>query len=373
MKILYFFQELPTPMFQWQRIHIFDELSHHGCDISVVNPLEYESPEQANEALLHTLTSMKYDLFFTNVCYYKVLFVDTVERIKQLGVPTLCIRCDNLIIPYVDKVLAPHFDLVWLTSVETKHLYDKWGCRSFFAPYAANPYKFVYQQGTLIKKTCFIGTPYGSRSIMMNYLADKMVSVDLFYGKNPALRESANHTERTCLKSTIIMPNRWEEYYNRLKFKEGRKLLWGAIVNKIKRQESIKSSPYLTQHPSVSFEAMSRWYADYVLALSSTSTNHTDALKHPLPVINLRNFEIPMSGGIEICKYNEELAGYFEADKEIVFYHTNDELVEKAKFYTQRASDSLILKMKQAARKRAELDHTWWNRFSYAFQLLGII
>ena len=79
-----------------------------------------------------------------------------------------------------------------------------------------------------------------------------------------------------------------------------------------------------------------------------------------------------MSGGINICKYNQELAGYFEEGKEIVFYHDNEELVDKVRFYLERASDCEILKMKKAARTRAEKEHAWWNRFMIAFEILGL-
>ena len=160
MNILYYFQEIGTPMFQWQRVHIINELEQHGCNVVTFNPLEYETPEEANVSLIRHLEEHKYDLFFTNVGYYKVLFPDTVERIKKMGIPTLSLRCDNLVIPFNDKVLAPYFDLVWLTAIETKYLYDRWGVKSFFAPYAANPYVFKSNgSGQNIRKVCFIGTP----------------------------------------------------------------------------------------------------------------------------------------------------------------------------------------------------------------------
>ena len=79
-----------------------------------------------------------------------------------------------------------------------------------------------------------------------------------------------------------------------------------------------------------------------------------------------------MSGGIEICRYNPELADYFEDGKEIVFYKNNDELQDKARYYLTTASDYDIRSIKIAARKRAEGEHTWWQRFTKAFGLLGL-
>lgn len=370
MRILYYFQEKETPMFQWQRIHIIDELQRHGCTVDCLNPLRYETPEQANEELLRTAIPDKYDLFFTNVCYEKVLYPSTVNIIKKRGIPTLCLRCDNLVIPYNDKVVAPHFDLVWLTAKETKYLYDKWKVKSFFAPYAANPYIFKANDNPkLIRKVCFIGRPYGSRSIMLNRLTTSGVATDVFCKSTPGNNSAGLSSE---LKSDLISPSRSFVISHRFLFPQGRKIMMGMILNKLKGQQTILENGNVTFLSSVRPELQGTFYSDYALALASTSTNHTDVLKNPLKIINLRNFEIPMSGGIEICKFNPELADYFEDGKEIIFYHNNDELVDKARYYTEKATDKEINDIKRMARKRAEAEHSWWNRFEMAFSILGI-
>lgn len=370
MKILYFFQEKGSPMFQWQRVHILDELEHHGCSMTTFNPLEYATSEEANQALLAHLKGHTYDLFFTNVGYHKVLFPETVEQIKKMGLPTLCFRCDNLVIPFNDKVLAPHFDLVWLTAKETQYLYDSWGVKSFFAPYAANP--FVFKSGGIAtneRKVCFIGTPYGSRSIMINSLSRSGIPVDAYYKKTG---NQAAHTAMPELKSDLIWPSKASVLLHRMCFCEGRKLMMGTIMNKLKGQQEIDENQNLSSMPAVMPDEQGGIYSKYALCLASTSTNHTDVLKNPLKIVNLRNFEIPMSGGIEICKYNPELVEYFEDGKEIVFYQDNDDLVEKARYYVEKASDKELIAMKAAARKRAETEHTWWNRFTTAFNLLRL-
>lgn len=357
-------------MFQWQRTHFIDELQHHGCSFSCFNPLRYESPQIANENLVDNVKQNNYDLFFTNVGYEKVLFPETVEYIKSRGIPTLSLRCDNLVIPFNDRVLAPHFDLVWLTAKETKYLYDHWGVKSFFAPYAANPYVFVLKEGAKNKRSvCFIGTPYGSRSMMINSLSTHGIPIDVYFKKT---ERPINREVREQLKSDILWPSRFSVLYHRMLFPQGRKVIYGTIMNKIIGQRSIIENSYLSSFPSVRPDEQSGVYSDYALCLASTSVNHTDILNSPLKIINLRNFEIPMSGGLEICRYNPELAEYFEEGKEIVFYKDNNELIDKVSFYLTKASDSELTRMKQAARKRAEAEHSWWNRFTIAFDELGL-
>ena len=157
-------------------------------------------------------------------------------------------------------------------------------------------------------------------------------------------------------------------------YKEGRTLLYGQLMNRVlkRRSEDLKENEHLHFLPSIPVEELSIPYSSYALSLASTSNGHTDVLKNPLKIINLRNFEIPMSGGIEFCRYNPELAEYFEDGKEIIFYHTDEEMIDKAKYYTEKAADEEIFRIKRSARKRAECDHTWMRRFAVAFDTLGL-
>lgn len=356
-------------MFLWQRIHFIDELARHGVIIETFNPLIYESYEEANERLLNMIKNGRYDMFMTCLCEDNMIFISTIEEIKRLGIPTLSFRPDNLVVPFYDKKVAPHFDLLWLTARETKHLYDKWGVKSFFAPYAANPYTFQFYPSDILNRVCFIGTPYGSRSIMINTLSSNTIEVDAYCIPN---QTKDGNLEAPILKIDLLSPSILERIISDLRFKEGRKVLLGSIVNKLKGATLLKDNDYLHKKNFVAPSEISSIYSKYSLCLSSTSTNHTDALKNPLKIVNLRAFEVPMSGGLNICKFNPELANYFEEGKEIIFYHDNEELIDKASYYTKRASSNELLSMKKAARYRAESEHSWWNRFTIAFDILGL-
>lgn len=370
MRILYYFPEKPSNMFYWQHIHFINELFVHGINITTFNPLLYTSVDEANMQFIVEMSKKKYDLIMSSTCYEKMLYPDTIMAAKRIGIPTLCIRWDNLIVPFQDKVLAKYFDLIWLTSFETEHLYKKWGANTVFLPYAANPFSFVYTEKPILRKACFIGTPYGSRAIMINTLTANEVQVDLYSGKNPNLHcDAPPHFE---IKMEYVAYPYWKYFISNFLFKEGRKVVWGKIANKLKGSSTVIHNDNLNWMPSCAFNEISINYSKYTISLSSTSTNNTDVLKKPLKVINLRAFEIPMSGGITLCKYNKELSEYFEEGKEILFYSANDELVDKAKFYTQKAKEWEIYEIKRAARYRAENEHTWWNRFSKVFNLLGI-
>lgn len=372
MKILYFRFEGTSNMAMWQKVHFYDELKRHGIEFVTLDGLDLHTWDDANKASIKMLRSGEYTLFFTSICKKEQLYIETLQEIKKMGIPSLCIRFDNLLIPYYDKDLSPYFDLVWLTSIETKRLYDKWGVKTIFAPYAANPFFFKYYEKPLKRDVCFIGTPYGSRTRMMNTITSGGVNLSLFYGK-PAKDDNNKKLNSESKSLPSYQYGKVHVFFDRMKTWEGRRLLEGTLINKIRGDIQLEDNSFVNKSPSVPFEQISELYSEYTLALASTSAVHTDILKNPLKVINLRNFEIPMSGGIELCRFNHELSEYYEEDKEIIFYRTNEELIDKARYYTQKATDTEIYRVKQAARKRSENEHTWYHRFSKVLNELNLV
>lgn len=369
MRILYYFPEISSPMFEWQRVHIFDELSRHNVEIDSFNPLVFSSWEEANEEIISKTSGGSYDLFMTDICHKSMIFKETLATLKQKGIPTLCFRPDNLLIPFNDQELARSFDLFWLTSQETSYLYEKWGAKVVFQPYAANPYRYVHNPGALIRSVDFIGRPYGSRPNMINMLTRHNVPVDVFCNNNPSLNSAQSTTESNRL-SLQLQPF-FVQVTDGLRFSIGRKVLLSNVISRIKGEPKLEENTSLTLCPRLTFEDMCKTYSNYSLSLASTSARGTDILKHPVNVVNLRNFEIPMCGGLELCRYSDEMAEYFEDGKEIIFYRNNDELIDKAIYFLNASGDE-ISRMKRNARKKAENEHTWFIRFSKVVGRLGL-
>lgn len=366
MKILYYFKELDTPMYQWQRFHIFDELKQHNCEIEVFNPLKYSSIDEANERLLQYIKINKYDLFMTPH-NEEDLYIETLELIKNKGIPTLLICFDNLIIPFYHKYICKFFDLVWLTSKETENMFKKWGANTIFMPYAANPYMFYPKKQDEINRISFIGTPYGSRANRINLLIDNGINVTLHSNLRKQSNELSKVTNKQQLKDYI------KPAYNLSRFSIGRRVILGAFKQKFTKQRVLNlENKNLEIKPVVPLELLGESYSKYSLSLASTEARNTGILKKPVNIVNLRSFEIPMSGGLQICSYFDELAQYFEEDKEILFYRTEEEFIEKAKYYLRPENEKIRNDIKLAARKRAENDHTWFCRFKKVFDYLGL-
>lgn len=361
LKIIYYFLNKDTMMYQWQKYHIFDELSMHNCKVEILSPLDYPSVSIANEMLIKKCKSNNYDMFFTTF-NEEYLFHSTVEEIKKIGIPTVLFCPDNLVAPFNHQTIAPLFDLVWLTSKETQYLFNEWGCKSIFQPYAANP-NFLKPNYPLneISKVGFIGTPHGSRISRINSLLEAGIPVSMHSSTS-----SMNNNFSASFSQYAKV------YYNYSRYSIGRKLAIAAIKDKLIHRHINDTSEYLEIKEPVPLSMLAEANCAYSLVLSFTDASSTGVLKNPVPIVNLRNFEIPMSGGLQFTTYTEELAEYFEDGKEIILCKSKEEYIEKARYYLQPERAEERLKMKEAARFRAENEHNWYKRFSIIFNILGI-
>jgi hypothetical protein len=352
-------------MLQWQRVHIFDELEREGHTITVYNPLSFRSIDEANEQLPETLRQCRSSLdLFMNATPAKFLYKETMQKVKQLGIPSLLICFDNLHAPFIHQDMAPYFDLVWLTSRETQPMFDRWKCNTIFQPYAANPFTFVPKYGAEISSIGFIGTLYDDRVNRVNQLTSNEICCTLYSdGFFSDGKQSANKS--LTYKETALLLLKLAQ------FGIGRKVAYGTVKNKLfPANNHLKKNDFLELKHSVSFEQMSEVYSNHALSLGISELRNTFVLKQPVHKLHLRTFEIPMCGGLQIAPYVEELAGYFEDGKEIVLCKSDEEFVSKAKFYLNPENESLRRKMKESARKRAAAEHTWTCRFEKVFAVL---
>jgi spore maturation protein CgeB len=366
MKIIYYYYELDGPMYQWQYLHFIEELKQHNIFIETFNPNSYANIDAANESLI---TYMKkngpYDLFMS--CdESSILYRSTVEDVKKIfSIPTILICWDNLELPYKQKEVAKAFDLIWLIASNTEYLFLKWGCKTVFQPAAANPNNFKPNpSGNFIPSVGFIGTPYGGRVNRINFLTNQGVNCNVY---SNTLFNSGNQLKHRKI-DLIDVSIKFSRY---LRFPIGRKVLFTTIKNQFFSAKSrLVENEFLTKAHSVPFEEMCRLYSDLALSLNIIELRDTHISSNPIQFNNLRVFEIPMSGGLELTSYNDELSSYFEDGKEIVLFKSLDEMIDKCKFYLNPPNEKIITKMKLAARLRAEAEHTWFNRFDTVLKQL---
>ena len=229
-------------------------------------------------------------------------------------------------------------------------------------PYAANP--GLYCEGKHeVHRLVFIGTPYGSRKKMLLPLIKNDIPLDLYC--LPNIPKPASDSKTTNKRNHFFrrLSSILYHFFNKLSFKIGRKLLYSSFLRRFSKIEFDINKDSVNAYPAVNFSSLFTTYSHYCLSLSSTNAVNTGFLKTPVPIINLRNFEIPMAGLAQICFYNEELSHYFEEGKEIIFYRNEEELIEKCNYYLKEENQAELLDIGANARKKCIKEHSWFCRF----------
>ena len=90
----------------------------------------------------------------------------------------------------------------------------------------------------------------------------------------------------------------------------------------------------------------------------------------PIKQVRLRDFEATMSGAFYMVEHFDELAEFFEPDKEIVFFRDALELVDRARYYLTHEAERE--RIRQAGLLRAHSEHTWHKRFEAVFKAMKL-
>ena len=81
--------------------------------------------------------------------------------------------------------------------------------------------------------------------------------------------------------------------------------------------------------------------------------------------IKARNFEIPGYGGFLLTEFTEDIERYYIPDKEVVIYHSMDELVEKIEYYLHHNEEREVIR--KEGQKRTLREHTYEKRFTLTY------
>lgn len=359
-KILYLTSKQPAYWMKAAESNFLRELRSIGYEIEI---LEF-SIDKSNEfyiSLKRLIEDYYFDVVLTEL-NHKVLSISTLNYLKRYT-KLLLMPNDNALIPYRHKKVARYFDLVWLLDNQNISLFKKWSANYIHLPWAGsrlfalNPCPHSKQ----IPRVLFIGSPHGSRIKQINVLLENRIPVSIY--------SDSVRTNTPSIKKKIFFP--LVEIFQHLSIKTGRKIVFGKILSLIYNDKLLENE-YLEVFPSIEVSEMTCLYKKYRLSWSSVYARNTGYLKTPLITLNLRSFEIPISGGLQLVARNNELEKYFNDGHDIVFYD-EENFIDIAKHYLFDLSEERIIQMKKNAQNNALINHTWEIRFKKIFEILGLL
>jgi len=369
-------------MYEWHYVHYCDELAKAGHKITDCNPVQVlgriGSAEEYSEILVSTAKQMIGNklgphLMLSNATD-KTLLPDAIDILRKLGIACVNFSVDDLTVPFDVRKIGSHFDLCWTTYIGAEVMLKKYGCRVIYLPMAANPYFFKAGTDHRAHILCFVGSRYGARINYVSQLAREEIPLKVRgagWLTNPA---NGTHELGSLKRARIIDSLRLASEY--IRFPAGRKILAGAL----KKRTSFGTHREILQNlsqvdiagPLSTFEEMVSIYSSCSASLGVLEAGSTYTLNDPLVYYRLREFEAPMAGCAHIVRRVSELEESFDENKEMIFYSSIEECIDKARFYLAPERYNLCHSIGEKARTRATRDHTWLNRFAVLTKTLGI-
>jgi hypothetical protein len=301
-----------------------------------------------------------FDLFFG---YFMDGMVEpaAIDEIRRSGVPCCNFSCNNIHQFSLTEKLAPHFDCNLHSERAARQKFLDIGATPLWWPMAANPRYFRPCELSRTVPVSFLGANYALRSRYVLALLHEGVDVHVYGpgwlgGARNGLR---SRLLRYLLLARALAAGKNDEYRASAKLAEHdlRRLLFARFPDHL-------------QGPLNDDQAI-RLYSrsELVLGFVEVHENHDPSLplrRH----IHLREFEVPMCRAAYCTGYVEELAELYDLDKEVIIYRSEDELVDRTKFYLSRPE--LLESVRAAGYRRALACHTYHKRYEDLFARIGL-
>lgn len=339
---------------------------------------------RTNERLLSAFRAAcrrgRVDLFY-GYLYSSVVYPETIDLIRQSGVPTVNFSCNNVHQFDLVRDIAPCFDVCVVPERAALADFGSVGARAVRIQLAANPDVYRPYPEPRMYDATFVGQRYADRAELLGHLARNGVDVRA-WGAGWQTRKRLNVAQ---VKAAVALIE--DERFDGIRRLVGQRLSRGRRVGNRGQSEwgngpplpaggtqrqgtgeyvdtSAFGGPRLLQTDLVKSFSRSR----LSLGFATAGASHLSGKR--LTHLRLREFEAPMSGGLYLTEDQAELAEYFEPGKEVLTYVDRGDLLDKARYYLAHQEESE--RVRRAGFLRARRAHTWQHRFLELFGVLGL-
>lgn len=322
--------------------------------------------EELKKTFLQQHKIKPFDLFFTYLTDQDVE-KETINEIKKFSVLMVNFSCNNTHQFYITKEIAPLFDYNLHSEKFAADKFKEIGANPIWFQLAANPkyyYPIVTQRTFDIT---FIGANYAKRAYYLNYLLENHLTVNCF---GPNWLKAIDRTDYKYWNKEIL------RYLNLIQsffvLHKEKRLNLSCWLNDYDFQMLFKHKFREYIHPPIIDD-------DIVLLVNSSKINlgfsEVFIKDNNYSIItqshlHLREFEIPMCGGLYITNSSDELFEFYEPEKEIITFNSEKELFDKTQYYLTHEAESE--KVSNAAYLRAISCHTYHIRLKELFKDLNL-
>ena len=318
--------------------------------------------ERLLQAFRDALCTAPIDLFYAYL-YSSVVYPETIDLIRQSGVPTVNFSCNNVHQFDLVRDIAPRFDACVVPEAAAQDDFLAVGARPLRIQLAANPRVYRPVPEPRVYDVTFVGQRYADRAQFLSYLRCNGVDVRAWgAGWQPVKRLDVAHA-RAAL--ALVEDERFDGLARLVRQRLARR--WVPRDSEAPADgvdTSTFGGPRLLQRDLIRMFSQSR----ISLGFATAGDSHLGA--HRLTHLRLREFEAPMSGALYLTEHQPELAEYFEPGTEILTYSDRGDLLDTVRYFLGHPEQAE--RIRRAGLERARREHTWQHRFTDLFRALGL-
>lgn len=357
----------------WHR-NLYEPLIDLGHDVYLYSSAEGRKAMQHHNSAKRAAFSHKlletfrreharrpFDLFFAYLMDGMVE-VAALDEIRKNGVPTCNFSCNNIHQFHLVDELSPYFDYNLHAERDAREKFIAIGAKPIWWQMASNPKYFKPRNVPRTVSVSFVGANYALRAKYIAHLLQNGIDVHTYgpgwqWGSASRWRSLATRIKYLFLALVAPTPQAQHAASANLADHDFRRSIAARFPRNV--------------HPSVSDDELIALYSRSQISLGFLEVyDQHDASKAVTQHLHLREFEAPMSGALYCTGYSDELAEFFEPDKEVVTYRSVQELLEKTNYFL--AHPTQAEKIRRAGYARALRDHTYHKRFTDLFVELGL-
>jgi spore maturation protein CgeB len=347
-------------------------------------PEEMETRAKATEEILGEVRSAlqtgPVDLFLS---YFYNSHFDPggFGELRRLGVPSVNFYCNSMYQFRLVSEIAAKADFSWHAERDARGCYRAVGATPVWVQMGADPTIYRPIDGIVRSgKTCFVGQRYADRDRWAAAVAKAGISLDV-YGPGWQRPLEIGHTAprvRFHLGRRVYSPGSIWSYAQSIRDSIASAGLAPGISRIARRwsyrhrTRSLMSFGGVNAKGAVPFQRIPSVFAKYEVCLNFSNVW---ADGHPgsrlISHVRLRDFEAPMCRTCYLTGHTDEITECYKVGKEIDTYRSQEELVDKIRFYL--AHPAQASQLREAGYRRAVSEHTWRHRFQQLFALVGVI
>lgn len=317
--------------------------------------------EKLAAALVKTFREEHYknpfDLFFSYLTDRDIA-PDIVKQIKSSSVPVANFSCNNTHQFYLTQHIAPFIDFNLHSEKNAREKFLAIGANPVWLQMAANPTYYFPQQTGKKYEVSFVGMNYARRAYYISSLLENNINVSCF-GPGWILSGKTKFRKETKRKVNLFSAFLTAHPEKRYMFSS-------ALADYDFSRLLIRKFPG-NFYPPPSDEQVLQIYNQSAINLGflevyGRDNNSFTQLEYHL---HLREFEIPMAGGLYCTNYCEELAEFYEPDKEVIVFGNEHELRDKINYYLKYPARAENIR--KAGYLRALQEHTSQERLRKLF------